>query len=121
MKSLEKLHPLLKSFVDKGPAGCACSVTYQGETRFEDYVGLADLESEKPITADTIYRIYSMSKVVTCVAELMLYERGLFLLNDPLSEYLPEFKNPQVYRMTEKGEKYITSATRPIRIKDLLR
>lgn len=119
MRSLEKLHPLLESFVEKGPAGCACSVTYQGETRFEDYVGLADLESEKPITADTIYRIYSMSKVVTCVAALMLYERGSFLLNDPLEEYLPEFKNPQVYRMTEKGEKYITSATRPITIKDL--
>jgi CubicO group peptidase (beta-lactamase class C family) len=119
MRSLEKLHPLLESFVEKGPAGCACSVTYQGETRFEDYVGLADLESEKPITADTIYRIYSMSKVVTCVAALMLYERGAFLLNDPLEEYLPEFKNPQVYRMTEKGEKYITSASRPIRIKDL--
>jgi CubicO group peptidase (beta-lactamase class C family) len=119
MKSLEKLHPLLKSFVDKGPAGCACSVTYQGETRFEDYVGLKDLESAKPITADTIYRIYSMSKVVTCVAALMLYERGLFLLNDPLEEYLPEFKDPKVYRMTEKGEKYITSATRSIRIKDL--
>jgi CubicO group peptidase (beta-lactamase class C family) len=119
MKSLEKLHPLLKSFVDKGPAGCACSVTYQGETRFEDYVGLQDLESAKPITADTIYRIYSMSKVVTCVAALMLYERGLFLLNDPLEEYLPEFKYPKVYRMTEKGEKYITSATRSIRIKDL--
>jgi len=119
MKSLEKLHPLLKSFVDKGPAGCACSVTYQGETRFEDYVGLQDLESAKPITADTIYRIYSMSKVVTCVAALMLYERGLFLLNDPLEEYLPEFKDPKVYRMTEKGEKYITSATRSIRIKDL--
>jgi CubicO group peptidase (beta-lactamase class C family) len=119
MKSLEKLHPLLKSFVDKGPAGCACSVTYQGETRFEDYVGLQDLESAKPITADTIYRIYSMSKVVTCVAALMLYERGLFLLNDPLEEYLPEFKDPKVYRMTEKGEKYITSATRSIRITDL--
>lgn len=119
MKSLEKLHPLLKSFVEKGPAGCACSVTYQGETRFEDYVGLEDLESEKSITADTIYRIYSMSKVVTCVAALMLYERGLFLLNDPLEEYLPEFKDPQVYRMTEKGETYITTATRPIRIKDL--
>jgi CubicO group peptidase (beta-lactamase class C family) len=119
MRSLEKLHPLLKSFVEKGPAGCSCSVTYQGETRFEDYVGLADLEAEKPITADTIYRIYSMSKVVTCVAALMLYERGLFLLNDPLEEYLPEFKNPQVYRMTKKGEKNITTATRPIRIKDL--
>lgn len=119
MESLQKLHPLLKSFVEKGPAGCACSVTYQGETKFEDFIGYANVETQKPITGDTIYRIYSMTKIVTCVAALILFERGHFLLNDPLEEYLPEFKNPQVYRITEKGEKYITFAARSIRVKDL--
>jgi len=119
MKQIEQLRPLLKSFIEKGPAGCACSVYHQNEQVFEDYVGYADLETKKPISSDTIYRIYSMTKVVTCVAALNLYERGLFLLEDPLEEYLPEFKNPTIYRKGEKGEVYVTPAVQSIRVKDL--
>ncbi|MEH7098156.1 serine hydrolase domain-containing protein [Neobacillus vireti] len=119
MKTIPHLQPLLRSFVEKGPVGCACAVFHQNEQVFEDYVGYADLETKKPITPDTIYRIYSMSKVVTCAAALMLYERGLFLLEDPLEEYLPEFKNPQVYREGENGEIFVTPAAHSIRVKDL--
>ncbi|PLS08610.1 serine hydrolase domain-containing protein [Neobacillus cucumis] len=119
MKSIQHLKPLLNSFVEKAPAGCACAVYHQNERVFEDYVGYADLETKKPITPDTIYRIYSMSKVVTCVAALMLFERGLFLLEDPLEEYLPEFKNPQVYRESLNEEISITPAANSIRVKDL--
>jgi CubicO group peptidase (beta-lactamase class C family) len=119
LKSFEKLHPLLKSFVEKDPAGCACAVTYQGKTVFEDYFGYADLETEKPILSDTIYRIYSNTKVVTCVAALILYERGLFLLNDPLEEYLPEFKEPKVYHSNKNGELSILPSSGSIRVKDL--
>ena len=119
MKSLYKLSPLLKSFVEKGPAGCACSVIHRGETVFEEYVGLADRKTKREITEDTIYRIYSMTKVVTCTAALMLYERGLFLLNDPLEDYLPEFKDPQVYRVNEEGKTYISPSSRSIRVRDL--
>ncbi len=119
LKSFEKLHPLLKSFVEKGPAGCACSVTYQGQTVFEDYIGYADLEMRKPISTDTIYRIYSNTKVVTCVAALILYERGMFLLNDPLEEYLPEFKELKVYHRNQNGELAIIPSSKSIRVKDL--
>src|SRR5690606_27488245 len=114
-----KLQPLLKKFVEKGPAGCALAVHRQGEKIFEDFVGVADLETGKPITADTIYRIYSMTKVVTCTAALMLFERGLFLLNDPLEEYMPEFKDPLVYRTNQKGEIYTSPAKRSITVKYL--
>jgi len=113
------LQPLLRSFVEKGPVGCALAVHRQGETLFEDYVGYADVESKREISADTIYRIYSMSKVVTCTAALMLYERGLYLLNDPLEEYLPEFKDPLVYRVGDTGEIYTSPASRSITVKDL--
>lgn len=119
MKSFDNLRPLLKSFVEKGPVGCACSVMHQGETVFEEYLGYADVETKKPVSADTILRIHSMSKIVTCTAALILYERGLFLLNDPLEDYLPEFKNPQVYRTRENGEQIISPATNSIRVKDL--
>ncbi|WP_370875952.1 serine hydrolase domain-containing protein [Evansella vedderi] len=119
MEGLHKLRPLLRSFVEKGPAGCSLSVTYHGEKVFEDYVGFADLETGKEIDADTIYRIYSMTKVVTCAAALKLYERGLFLLNDPLEEYLPEFKNSTVFHKNANGEIYTSPAIRPILVKDL--
>lgn len=119
MSRFNRLDDLLKSFVDRGPAGCACSVIKDGEIMYEGYFGYADLETQKPITADTIYRIYSMTKVVTCTAALILYERGLYLLNDPLYEYLPEFKNPQVYHRTPTGDIYTAPASRPILVKDL--
>jgi CubicO group peptidase (beta-lactamase class C family) len=114
------LTPLLKSFMENGgPAGCACTVVRRGEVLYQENFGYADLEKKISIQPDTIYRIYSMTKVVTCVAALMLYEKGLYLLNDPLDEYLPEFKNPQVYRYNENGAVSISSAANPIRIKDL--
>ncbi|MCJ8007084.1 serine hydrolase domain-containing protein [Lederbergia wuyishanensis] len=120
MSRLEsKLKPLLRSFVENGPPGCALSVSRNGEMIFEDYVGLSDIDTQKEIKPDTIYRIYSMTKVVTCTAALMLFERGLFLLNDPLEEYLPEFKDPLVYRTNEKGEIYTSPAARSITVKDL--
>ncbi|MFC4320459.1 serine hydrolase domain-containing protein [Litchfieldia salsa] len=116
---MQRLHPLLKSFVEKGPAGCSLAVMHQGKLVFEDYVGFADKDLQKPVTEETIFRIYSMTKVVTCTAALMLYERGYFLLNDPLEEYLPEFKNPSVYRLNEQGEWIVTPAKKSILVKDL--
>jgi CubicO group peptidase (beta-lactamase class C family) len=119
MEALQHLRPLLRSFVEKGPAGCSCSVTRNGETVFEDYVGFADIDTQKSISSNTIFRIYSMTKVVTCVAALKLYERGLYLLTDPIEEYLPEFSNPQVHVTGVNGELSIATATRSITIKDL--
>jgi CubicO group peptidase (beta-lactamase class C family) len=119
MNRFQRLTPLLKSFMEKGPAGCACTVVRSGEVLYQESLGYSDLEKKKKIEADTIYRIYSMTKVVTCAAALMLYEKGLYLLNDPLEEYLPEFKNPQVYRYNEIGAMSMSPASGPIRIKDL--
>lgn len=119
MEGLHRLHPLLRSFVANGPAGCALSVTHHGETVFEDYAGLADIETKKDVSRDTIYRIYSMTKIVTCTAALMLYERGFFLLNDPLEAYLPEFARPQVFESDENDRIDASPSSRSIRIKDL--
>lgn len=115
----ERLTPLLKSMIEKGPAGCACTVVHRGEVIYQETLGYADVEQKKMIDPDTIYRIYSMTKVVTCVAALILYEKGYYLLNDPLEEYLPEFRNPQVYKYNEFGEKSVVPAAGSIRIKDL--
>ena len=119
MNQFERLSPLLKSFLVNGPAGCACSVIHNGELKYQEYFGYSDLDTKTPITPDTIYRIFSMTKVITCTAALMLYERGLYLLNDPLGEYLPEFKSPDVYRYTANNSLYASPAAAPILVKDL--
>lgn len=119
MTQFTNLNPLLKSFTEKGPSGCACSVVHKGELKYQECFGYADLETKTPITPDTLYRIFSMTKVITCTAALKLYERGLFQLNDPLEEYLPEFKNPLVYKYTANNALYTTPALSPIRIRDL--
>ncbi len=115
----ERLTPLLKSFVEKGPRGCSLEVMRQGKTLYRHCEGYADTQTQTPITPDTIFRIYSMSKVITCTAALMLYERGLFALNDPLEEYLPEFKNPRVFRYSANNSLSVSPAARSIRIRDL--
>ncbi len=119
MGSFKNLDTLLETFVKNGPVGCSLLVSRRGETLYENCMGYADIQTKKPIAADTIFRIYSMSKVITCTAALILYERGAYLLNDPLEEYLPEFKDLQVCRHTGRGEPYFSPAAQPIRIRDL--
>src|SRR3984893_13006865 len=83
--------------------------------------GMRDREPGKPMRADTMFRICSMTKPITSVAVMMLYEEGRFLLDDPISKYLPEFKNPKVLVKPATGEPYTIPATREITIRDLLR
>ncbi|NLV36859.1 MAG: beta-lactamase family protein [Clostridiaceae bacterium] len=119
MNSFANLTPLLKRFVENGPSGCSCSVVHKGEKAYEEYFGYADIETKTPVTPDTLFRIFSMTKPITCTAALILYERGLYYLNDPLYEYLPEFKNLMVYRTSPNGEISASPALSHIRIRDL--
>ncbi len=87
--------------------------------------GMQDIEAGKPMQADTIFRIASMSKAVTTVAIMMLYEEGHFLLHDPVSKYIPAFANSVVAVPPPAGSvpdvKYVTvPVKRPIQIRDLL-
>lgn len=70
---------------------------------YESTWGLKDREAGSPMTDDTIFRIYSMSKPITGVALMMLYEEGKFFLNDPVARYIPELKNLVVARSTADG------------------
>ncbi len=119
MDQFSRLTPLLQSLTEKGPAGCACSIYHKGELKYQECFGYADKESKTPITPDNLYRIYSMTKVITCTAALKLYERGLFQLNDPVAEYLPEFREPMVYRYTDNNALYSSPAVSPVLIKNL--
>jgi len=83
--------------------------------------GMMDREAAKPMQPDALFRICSMTKPITSVAAMMLYEEGKFLLDDPVSKYLPEFKNMKVLVKPASGEPYSIPAKNEITIRDLLR
>jgi len=106
---------------DKRIAGAVTMVVRRGQVAWFSAQGMADREAGKPMRPDTMFRICSMSKPITSAAVMMLYEEGFFLLEDPVSKYLPEFRNPKVYVVPATGEPYSIPATREITIRDLLR
>ena len=82
-------------FVDSlrsvGIPGADIAVYIGGDEVYRHHMGYANIEERKQIAPDTLYAVWSMTKVVTCVSALRLYEKGLFLLTDPVHDYLPEF------------------------------
>jgi CubicO group peptidase (beta-lactamase class C family) len=109
------------SIDDKRIAGAVTLVARRGRVVWFKSQGMMDREAGKPMQPDTMFRICSMTKPITSVAVMMLYEEGRFLLDDPISKYLPEFKNPKVLVTPESGEPYSIPATAEITIRDLLR
>ncbi|MCX6952740.1 MAG: serine hydrolase, partial [Verrucomicrobia bacterium] len=121
---LGRLDAVIQAQVDqKKIAGVVMYIARDGkEVRHRGY-GMRDLEAGKPMATDAIFRIASMSKAVTTTAVMMLYEEGKLMLHDPVSKYIPEFKNSMVAVPAPEGsaEKFVTvKAKRPIQIRDLL-
>ncbi len=103
-----------------GIPGQACAVMLHDEPVYEKYLGLADIESGRPIAPDTVYRIYSMTKLFTVTAAMQLYEQGLFDIQDPVAKYLPEFEDVKMYSTSDNGVRKAVPLNRPLRILDLL-
>ncbi|MDO4187404.1 MAG: serine hydrolase domain-containing protein [Lachnospiraceae bacterium] len=106
---------LNKTIEDKVVAGASCLVLKSGEELGYYEAGLRDVERKLPITRDTIFRMFSMSKPITSIAVMQLMENGLIDLGDPVSQYLPGFKNQRCYK-----DGKITSVTEEMTIKNLL-
>ena len=102
-------------------AGAVTLVMRQGRVAWLKSQGMMDREARKPMRPDAIFRICSMTKPITSVAVMMLYEEGFFQLEDPISKYLPEFKNMKVLVKPQSGEPYTVPATKEITVRDLLR
>lgn len=119
---LERITSVVQHDIDdKRIAGAVTVVVRRGKIAYFKSQGMADRESGKAMPTDEIFRICSMTKPITSVAVMMLYEEGKFLLEDPISKYLPEFKNPKVLMKPPQGEPYTIPATKEITIRDLLR
>jgi CubicO group peptidase (beta-lactamase class C family) len=118
---LSRLDARLAPFVDDGRLpGWLVLVSRRGEIAHLSTYGSRDLATGAPVQADTLFRIYSMSKPVTSVAAMMLYEEGAFELTDPISRFLPAFADPRVYDRGTADAPITRPATEPIRVWHLL-
>lgn len=121
-KRLERVNPLMEQRVkEKKIIGLSTMVASHGKiVQFEQF-GHMDAVGKKSMSKDAIFRLYSMTKPVICAALMLLYERGLFHLFDPVSQYIPEFSKLTVLTVNPKGQKEEVDAVRPITICDLLK
>lgn len=119
--SAERLHSataLLRQFVaDQKISGAVAAVARRGKVVYLQPVGLQSFESRVPMTERSLFRIYSMTKAVTAVAVMMLSEEGQFQLTDPVSKYLPEFKDVMVQETPDAARRH---PSRAITVADLL-
>lgn len=115
-------HLLLEYIEEKKLPGATCLIARHGKVVYHKSFGYRDIELRDSLQVEDIYRIASMTKAVTTVAFMMLYEEGHFLLDDPISNYIPEFKNPVILQdLNEKDSTYVSSPSKKeITIRQLL-
>jgi CubicO group peptidase (beta-lactamase class C family) len=110
-----------KTYVKEGKfVGTLTLVARKGEVAYLDSLGLMDRENNKPMQEDAIFRIYSMSKAVTSVAIMQLFEKSLFRLDDPVYWYIPSWKNLRVYESGVYPNFLTSRPKRHMTIRDLL-
>lgn len=119
MSSFQRLDQLLQGFVEKQITGCGCIVAQRGSVLYENYYGYADRESLRVMDEHSVHRLFSTTKVIVCAAALLLFERGHFLLNDRLDQYLPEFSEMNVAHTESNGHVWLRPAQSPILVKHL--
>lgn len=120
---LARIDAAISAEVDAGKIpGAVALIARNGEVAYHKSFGFANIDTKKPMQLDSIFRIASMTKAITSVAAMTLYEQGLFQLTDPLAKYIPDFATMDVISgVDERGNITATApATKPIRIIDLL-
>lgn len=120
---LQRINAHFHQLVDEGKLpGVVTWVQRHGQVVHEDAYGMADIEASRPMTIDSYFYVYSMTKPVTSVALLMLYEEGKFQLGDPVAKYLPELANLQLYAgESPRGGMIIREPLRQPTIEDVFR
>ena len=118
---LTRLDRHLRRYVDDGKLpGWLLTVSRHGKLAHVSASGQRDMDAGLPVEPDTIWRIYSMSKPVTSVAAMILYEEGAFELTDPVSRFIPSFADVRVYTGGSDLRPVTVPATEPVRIWHLL-
>ncbi|RFS13378.1 serine hydrolase [Emticicia sp. C21] len=120
---LQRIDKAVNDYIDKSYlSGVVVLVARNGKIVYHKGLGYDDIETKKAMDKDAVFRIASQTKAITSVAVMMLYEEGKFLLDDPISKYIPSFRNPTVLdKFNPKDSSYTTvPAKREITIRDLL-
>lgn len=120
---LERINAMCRDAVNNGEVpGIVALVARNGKIVFHEAYGMADNEAGRPMKKNSIFRIASQSKAITSTAVMMLWEEGKFQLDDPVSKYIPEFKNPQVLKTFKYADTTYTTvpADKEITIRHLL-
>ena len=119
---LDKITQAMQTFVDEGLlSGAVTMAARRNKVIHFESVGYRDIESKSPMGNDSIFRIYSMTKPVTGVALMILYEESKFRLSDPVSKYLPELNNLQVFSGTDNDGNIVTEPpNHPMTIRELM-
>ena len=101
-------------------AGCQTLVARHGHVAYFKSLGLMDRERRKPMADDTIFRLYSMTKPITSVALMTLYEQGHFQLNDPVSRFIPAWRDHKVWVSGEGASMETAAPARPMTMRHVL-
>jgi CubicO group peptidase (beta-lactamase class C family) len=119
----ERLDDVLGRYVERGElVGVSALVYEDGEEVFFGAYGMADREADRPMQRDTIVQLWSMTKPITGVTLMTLYEEGLFELDDPLAKYLPEFADIRIYDGQDgNDEPVLRPPARPPVVRDIMR
>ena len=101
-EKLAEIAPALQGYVDKGQLpGFLTVIARKGKIAHFETIGMRDVENQTPVEPDTIFRIYSMSKPITSVAVMILYDEGKLQLDDPVEKYITAFKDMKVYNVEQ--------------------
>ena len=118
---LKRISPWLKRYVDEKKLPFAhVAVLRKGQLAYTNFYGARDIEAGSPVVEDGIYRIYSMTKLVTTVAALALYEKGAFQLDDPVDKFVDEFRDARVFISGRKDSINSVEAETPMTIRQLM-
>jgi CubicO group peptidase (beta-lactamase class C family) len=118
---LKRIDAYLAGYVADGRLpGWLLTISRHGRLAYVARCGSRDLEAGLPVTDDTVWRIYSMTKPVTSVAAMILYEEGRLALTDPVADFIPAFKDVRVYAGGSDLKQLTVPATEPVRIWHLL-
>ena len=118
---LARIDRLYSRYVDEGKLpGFQAVVARDGKIVHVAQGGMADIEAEPPVADDTLWRIYSMTKPITSVAAMLLWEEGAFELKDPVANFIPAFADAQVWAGGNQNKPITRPAVEPVRIWHLL-
>ena len=118
---LSRIRPAMQAYVDRGLySGISTLIARRGHVVHQEQVGYADKEAGTPMTAEALFRVYSMTKPIAAATLMTLHEEGRFQLFDPLSKYIPAFESLQVLEGDAAGNHRLVAPKRPPTVRDAL-